>query len=82
MLCDTNKPVSEAQYKLDRGQYTFAGDERDELADAFLHAFFGFFGYLRVVWQCCLHDSSDWCKVPDVSIKSGRVVRYISGLML
>jgi hypothetical protein len=30
--------------------HTFAGDERDELADTLLHAFFGLFGYFGIFW--------------------------------
>jgi predicted small integral membrane protein len=50
------------------GKLTFAGDEGDELADALLHAFFGFLGYLCVVGKRHLHDAGDWSKITNVSI--------------
>jgi hypothetical protein len=53
---------------LGQGRNTFAGDERDELAHALLHAFLGFFGNLCVFWQCHFHDSRNWSKVPNVSV--------------
>jgi hypothetical protein len=52
-----------------RPPLTFAGDERDELGDAFLHALLGFFGNLRVLGQRGFHDAGDWSKVTDVSIR-------------
>ena len=57
---------------------TFAGDERDELADTFLHAFLGFFCDFGIVWESTLHDTGDWCKVAYVSIGSD-IVLSVSG---
>ncbi len=48
---------------------TFACDERDELAHAFLHALFGFLGYLRIFWQRRLHNPSNWSEITNVSIR-------------
>lgn len=50
---------------------TFAGDEADEFADAFLHALFGLFGDFGVVGEGLFHDSGNWRKVSDVSIGHG-----------
>jgi hypothetical protein len=47
---------------------TLAGDEGDELAHAFLHTFFRFFGNLGVFGQSHFHDPGDWGKVVNVSI--------------
>lgn len=50
-------------------EHTLAGDETDELADAFLHALLGLLCNLGVLGERVLHDSGDWSKVADVSIK-------------
>jgi hypothetical protein len=63
-------------------QHTFAGDEGDKLADAFLHAFFCFFGDLGVLWKRRLHYSSDWRKVADVSIGRACTITTVSRCML
>lgn len=47
---------------------TFAGDEGDELADTFLHAFLGLFGDFGVLGQGSLHDTSNWSEVAYISI--------------
>lgn len=36
-----------------------AGDEADELGDAFLHGFLGIFRDLAVGWNALLHDAAD-----------------------
>ena len=50
------------------GYHTFARDEADELAHAFLHALFGFLGDFGIVGQGGLHDAGHWSKVANVSI--------------
>lgn len=57
---------------------TLTGDEGDELADTFLHAFLGFFGNFGIVWKGTFHNSGDWCKVAYVSIGSD-IVLSVSG---
>lgn len=47
---------------------TFAGDEGDELANAFLHALFRLFGDLGILGESIFHNAGHWCKVSDVSI--------------
>ncbi len=48
---------------------TLACDEGDELAHALLHAFFRFFGDFGVFGQGHLHDTRDWSKVANVSVR-------------
>ena len=48
--------------------HTFAGNEANELAHAFLHAFLCFFRYLRILGKRCFHDTGNWSKVVNVSI--------------
>lgn len=43
-------------------ELTLAGDERDELAHAFLHAFLGFLCDLCIFRQSQLHDARHWMK--------------------
>lgn len=47
---------------------TLAGDEGDELADAFLHALLGLFCDFSVIGKSILHNSSHWSKVAYVSV--------------
>lgn len=47
---------------------TFAGDERDELAHALLHALLCLLCNLCVLWQRRLHDPCDWSEITYVSI--------------
>lgn len=47
---------------------TFTCDERDEFANAFLHALFRLLRYLGVLRQRVLHNPSHWSKVANVSI--------------
>lgn len=49
-------------------RHTFACDEGDKLAHAFLHALLRFLGNFGILGQCGLHNSSHWSKVADVSI--------------
>ena len=50
-------------------QLTLAGNEGDELADTFLHAFLCFLGYLCIVGESHLHDAGDWSEITNVSIR-------------
>lgn len=54
--------------RLLHGNLTFAGNERDELADTLLHALFRLLGNLSVLRERRLHDPGHWCKVANVSI--------------
>lgn len=54
-------------WRIDR-DITFAGDERDELAHALLHAFLCFFGDFGIVGESRFHNARDWSKVTNVSI--------------
>src|ERR1700675_1594560 len=54
--------------ELVRGR-TFACDEGDELAHAFLHALLCLLRNFGILWECCLHDTSNWSKVSYVSIR-------------
>lgn len=47
----------------------FTGDEGNELAHTFLHAFFGFFCDLGIIGECCFHDPRDYRKVLNVSLR-------------
>lgn len=42
-----------------RSDFLLAGDEADELGDAFLHGFLGIFRDLAVGWNALLHDAAD-----------------------
>jgi len=48
---------------------TFASDEGDELAHAFLHALLCLFRNFGILWKRSLHDTSNWSKVPYVRIR-------------
>jgi len=48
---------------------TFARDEGDELGHAFLHAFLRLLRNLCVLGQSGFHNSGDWSKVANVSIR-------------
>ena len=61
---------------------TLTGDERDELADALLHALLGLLCNLCVLREGIFHDAGDWGKVAYVSIvdvPSGAVVPVLVG---
>lgn len=58
----------EKKKKRERVLFTFARNERYELADALLHALLCLLCDLGIVRQRILHDSSDWSKVANVSI--------------
>lgn len=69
--------MSRVRTGIDRGvlgRFTFTCYKGDELADAFLHAFFSFFGDFGVFRECCLHNSSNWSKISYVSIRCKAVV--------
>lgn len=42
-----------------RSDFLLAGDEADELGDAFLHGLLGIFRDLAVGWNALLHDAAD-----------------------
>jgi hypothetical protein len=52
---------------------TLAGDERDELAHALLHAFLCLLCNFGVLGEGHLHDAGDWSKVTDVSVRSSSI---------
>lgn len=41
--------------------HSCTSNETDELGYALLHSLFGVFRYLRIRWQCFLHDSAHIC---------------------
>lgn len=64
------------------GELTFACDERDELRDAFLHAFLGLLCDFRVLRQRGLHDSGNWSKVTNVSVIVAFTGIELTGVLL
>lgn len=61
-----------------RGSLTFAGDEADKFAHAFLHALLSLLCDFGVLRQGQFHDSGDWRKVADVSVVYIRSVWFRS----
>lgn len=53
---------------------TFACDERNELAHAFLHTFLRFFGNFGIFRKGQLHNPSHWSKIANISIRSKTVM--------
>jgi hypothetical protein len=61
---------------------TFAGDERDELADALLHALLGLFCDFRVFRQSILHYSSNWREITYISIGLSKLIGASLGVLI
>ena len=62
-------------------QRTLACDEGDELAHTLLHTFLCFFGDFGILGQGHLHDSGDWSKVTNVSVRSCPCLRVIARVL-
>ena len=65
-----------------RATHTFACDEGNKLAHAFLHAFFCFFCDFGIFRKGRFHYSSNWGKITNVSIGNGVSIAISRALLM